>query len=101
MHHLPDDLRDRLSRHGQEHVLTGWDRLGPEDRAYLAGQLQALDFDLLARLYQRRDERFAIPAEHRIAPLPAVLPEAPDPEARQIGEDALTAGEAAALVVAR
>src|SRR4051812_22646665 len=100
MHHVPDDLRDRLDKHDQTHVLAGWDRLAPEDRAHLAGQLQALDFDLLARLYERRDEAFDVPAEHRIGPLPTVLPDEPDPEARQIGEDAIEGREVAALVVA-
>ncbi|HEX4591697.1 MAG TPA: UDPGP type 1 family protein, partial [Gemmataceae bacterium] len=100
MHHVPDDLRARLRAGGQEHVLAGWEMLEPEDRAHLIGQLQALDFDLLARLYQRREEAFKVPAENRIAPLPTVLPDAPDPEAKQIGVDAIEAGEVAALVVA-
>src|SRR3954451_10166548 len=100
MHHVPDDLRERLEAHGQTHVLAAWDRLSAEDRAHLAGQLQALDLDLLDRLYGQRNETFAVPAEHRIAPLPTVLPDEPDPEARQIGEDAIEAGEVAALVVA-
>jgi UDP-N-acetylglucosamine/UDP-N-acetylgalactosamine diphosphorylase len=100
MHHVPDDLRDRLEQHGQGHVLAAWDRLAPEERAHLAGQLQALDLDLLARLYTQRDEAFILPAENRIAPLPTVLPDEPDPEARQIGEDAIETGEVAALVVA-
>src|SRR5262245_49950793 len=100
MHHVPDDLRERLTAHGQGHVLAAWDRLAAEDRAHLAGQLQALDFDLLARLYERRDEAYPVPAEHRIGPLPTVLPDEPDLESRQIGEDALEAGEVAALVVA-
>src|SRR6516165_4375522 len=100
MHQPPDDLRDRLKAHRQEHVLAGWDRLEPEARAHLVGQLQALDFDLLSRLYLRRDESFAVPAEHRIGPLPQVLPDTPDPEARTIGTAALERGEFAALVVA-
>jgi UDP-N-acetylglucosamine/UDP-N-acetylgalactosamine diphosphorylase len=100
MHHIPDDLRERLDEHGQAHVLAAWDRLAAEDRAHLAGQLQALDFDLLARLYTQRDESFALPPEHSIGPLPHVLPDEPDPEARQIGEDAIESGEVAALVVA-
>jgi UDP-N-acetylglucosamine/UDP-N-acetylgalactosamine diphosphorylase len=100
MHRPPDDLLDRLKSHGQEHALTGWDQLEPEERAHLIGQLQALDLDLLARLYRRRDEPFAVPATNRIAPLPDVLPDADDPDARRIGERALAAGEVAALVVA-
>jgi UDP-N-acetylglucosamine/UDP-N-acetylgalactosamine diphosphorylase len=100
MHHVPDDLRERLRTHGQEHVLVGWDDLNAEERAHLAGQLQALDFDLLARLYARRSENYPVPAQHRIGPLPNVLPDAPDPDARRIGEKALANGEVAALVVA-
>src|SRR5262245_4280512 len=100
MNHLPPDLHHRLKEFGQEHVLTGWERLDPEERAALAGQLQALDFDLLRRLYAHRDETYAVPAEHRIAPLPGVLPDTDDPEARRLGEDALAKGEVAALVVA-
>ncbi len=100
MHQPPDDLRDRLKARGQEHVLAAWDRLDAEERAHLMGQLQALDFDLLARLYQRRNESFPVPAEHQIAPVPAILPDAPDPDARNIGAAALEQGEVAALVVA-
>jgi UDP-N-acetylglucosamine/UDP-N-acetylgalactosamine diphosphorylase len=100
MTHLPQDLQERLKTRGQEHVLTGWDRLDPEQRAHLVGQLQALDFDLLGRLYAQRDADYAVPAEHRIAPLPDVLPDGDDPEARRLGEQALAQGEVAALVVA-
>jgi UDP-N-acetylglucosamine/UDP-N-acetylgalactosamine diphosphorylase len=100
MHHVPDDLRLRLEAGGQTHVLAAWNRLEAEERAQLVGQLQALDLDLLARLYERRAESFPVPAEHRIAGLPHVLPDARDADARQIGEQALKAGEVAALVVA-
>ena len=100
MTHLPPDLADRLRAHNQEHVLAGWDQLGPEQRAHLAGQLQALDFDLLRRLYTQRDVAYSVPAEHRITPLPGVLPDAADPEARRLGEAALAAGEVAVIVVA-
>jgi UDP-N-acetylglucosamine/UDP-N-acetylgalactosamine diphosphorylase len=100
MLHIPDDLHQRLKARGQEHVLAGWDSLAAEQRAALVGQLQALDLDQLQRLYALRDESHALPAEHRIAPLPGVLPDAPDPEGRRLGEEALARGEVAALVVA-
>src|SRR5438105_2828972 len=100
MQHIPPDLQERLTTYGQEHVLAGWDLLGAEQRAALVGQLQALDFEQLQRLYARRHEADVVPAEHRIAPLPEVLPDADDPEARGLGEQALARGEVAALVVA-
>jgi UDP-N-acetylglucosamine/UDP-N-acetylgalactosamine diphosphorylase len=100
MLHIPDDLHQRLTTYHQEHVLAGWDRLDAEQRAALVGQLQALDFDQLRRLYARRDEPFAVPDRSRITPLPGVLHDAPDPEARKLGAAALARGELAALVVA-
>src|SRR5207245_5369109 len=59
-----------------------------------------LDFAMLAKLYASRDVLDAIPPLHRIAPLPDILPDAPDPEAKALGEAALARGEVAALVVA-
>src|SRR5689334_612037 len=100
MLHIPDDLRQRLQTYGQEHVLAGWDGLDAEQRATLVGQLQTLDFDQLRQLYARRDEAFTVPDLSRVAPLPGVLPDAPDAEARKLGEAALARGEVAALVVA-
>jgi UDP-N-acetylglucosamine/UDP-N-acetylgalactosamine diphosphorylase len=100
MLHIPTDLHERLHEFNQEHVLAGWDQLDVERRAHLVGQLQALDFDLLRRLYDRRDVTNAVPAEQRIAPLPNALPDAEDADARRIGEEALSRGQVAALVVA-
>lgn len=100
MNHLPEDLQAQLKTHRQEHVLLGWERLDSEQRAHLVGQLQALDFGLLAQLFKKKHESYSVPAEHRIAPLPTIIPDGPDPEARQLGEKALANGEVAALVVA-
>jgi UDP-N-acetylglucosamine/UDP-N-acetylgalactosamine diphosphorylase len=45
-----EDLRARLQRHGQEHVLRFWNVLSEAERRELASDLDSLDFDLLARL---------------------------------------------------
>jgi UDP-N-acetylglucosamine/UDP-N-acetylgalactosamine diphosphorylase len=100
MHHVPDDLRQRLQVHDQLHVLHGWDALGAEERAHLIGQLQALDFDVLRLLYAQRDHSFTVPSPARIAPLPSVLPDEDDPAARKLGEAALAKGEVAVVLVA-
>ena len=99
MNSPPDDLSQRLRKYGQEHVLFGWERLSAEERAALVGQLQALDLDELRRLYARRDKAAPVPSADRIAPLPGVLPDAEDAEARRLGEQTLAAGEVATLVV--
>jgi UDP-N-acetylglucosamine/UDP-N-acetylgalactosamine diphosphorylase len=100
MHSIPSELRQRLQRHGQLHVLEGWDTLSAEGRAHLVGQLQALDLDELHVLFNQREATFTVPSPDRIAPLPHVLPDADDPEARRVGEKALTRGEVAVVLVA-
>jgi UDP-N-acetylglucosamine/UDP-N-acetylgalactosamine diphosphorylase len=53
--------RDRLfailSPHGQEHLLAFWDTLAPDEQALLAGQIEAIDFGLIRRLFEDRDRQ--------------------------------------------
>ena len=43
---VPEELRQRLDKYGQGHVLAWWDRLDDKDRQSLLGQLQSLDLFL-------------------------------------------------------
>jgi UDP-N-acetylglucosamine/UDP-N-acetylgalactosamine diphosphorylase len=97
---VPDDLRARLKRHGQEQVLAWWDRLGDSERRELLAQLQAIDLEQLERLYAGRDQTYALPAPERIEPVPVVRLDPADRQMRRLGEEALRRGEVAALVVA-
>src|SRR5262245_15579054 len=98
---VPDDLRERLRRYGQEHVLMGWDKLGDAERQGLVRQLSEIDFDQLRRLYDSRDRASTLPSRDRIAPIPVSrLDTAEVPRWRALGEAALKGGEVAALVVA-
>jgi UDP-N-acetylglucosamine/UDP-N-acetylgalactosamine diphosphorylase len=97
----PPDLIHRLRLHRQEHVLTGWDRLTPDERAALVGQLAGVDLAELDALYRRKDEPHTVlPPRERIAPLPVEPADAIPASAVARGEDALRRGEVAALVVA-
>src|SRR5579872_2597193 len=96
---VPDDLRRRLHEFGQEHVLSGWDRLGDDERRGLLDQLRGLDLARLQTLYANRDHSFAVPPPEMIQPVP-VIPAGADGEARRRGEEALRAGEVAVLLVA-
>lgn len=101
MRDVPQDLHQRLREHGQEHVLSWWDRLPADERADLERQLRSLDLGELRRLYARRDETGSLPAAERIAPLPRPqLDSAQEREDRRRAEDALRAGAIAYLVVA-
>jgi UDP-N-acetylglucosamine/UDP-N-acetylgalactosamine diphosphorylase len=97
---VPDDLRQRLQAFGQEHVLTGWDRLSDEERRGLLDQLRGLDLGQLRALYANRDHSFAVPPPERIRPVPVIRADEDTAEARRVGEEALRRGEVAVLLVA-
>jgi UDP-N-acetylglucosamine/UDP-N-acetylgalactosamine diphosphorylase len=99
MLNVPDDLRQRLHQYGQEHVLAGWDRLTDEERRGLLEQLRGLDLVQLRTLFANRDHSFAVPSAERIQPVPVISAGA-DGEVRRRGEEALSAGEVAVLLVA-
>lgn len=97
----PPDLVRRLRLHGQDHVLSGWDRLTTHERASFVGQLAGIDLAELDALYKRKDEPHTVlPPRERIAPLPVESGDALPPSAIAAGEDALRRGQIAALVVA-
>lgn len=101
MQTVPHDLRERLRKAEQEHVLAWWDRLGPTERDQLVRQLNAIDFDELRSLHQRREVKAGKIDPARIAPLPEpVHDEAQLAYFRSRGEEAFRAGAVAFLVVA-
>jgi UDP-N-acetylglucosamine/UDP-N-acetylgalactosamine diphosphorylase len=98
---VPPDLRQRLDRHGQSHVLAHWKKLTETQQRGLLAQLAAIDLDELAALYARRDEKAAPPAWDKVRTPELVRPASPDDaEARALGETALRHGEVAVLIVA-
>jgi UDP-N-acetylglucosamine/UDP-N-acetylgalactosamine diphosphorylase len=97
---VPDVLRDRLRRFGQEHVLRWWPELADAERDALIAQLQWLDLGQLLQLYAHRDETFQLPPVEAIAPVPVAQLHPGDRATHQLGEEALRRGAVAALVVA-
>ncbi|MGH3004346.1 MAG: UTP--glucose-1-phosphate uridylyltransferase [Gaiellaceae bacterium] len=85
---MPDDLRQVLAGHRQEHVLAFWDELREGDRAVLEAEIRAFDFTLLERLIGEHVGREPA-GEPRLGELEPVEVE------RRLGEDAVAAGEAA------
>jgi UDP-N-acetylglucosamine/UDP-N-acetylgalactosamine diphosphorylase len=98
---VPDDLRQKLRDHGQEHVLAWWDQLDDAGRRTLLDQVRGLDLGLLKRLYADRDSSFRVPSPERIVPAPVIPHDSPDNAARRrLGEECLRRGEAAVILVA-
>ena len=58
---IPDDLRQRLQRFGQDHVLADWDRLSDQERRRLLDELGGIDLEQLRTLYARRDHAYTVP----------------------------------------
>lgn len=97
---VPSELRHRLQKYDQDHVLAWWDQLSDDERKGLLDQLYAVDLEQLRHLYSQRGATVTLPPADRIAPVPVVRVGASDPEARRLGEESLRRGEVAALMVA-
>ncbi|MGA2033204.1 MAG: UDPGP type 1 family protein [Thermoguttaceae bacterium] len=101
-----NELLATLIPHGQEQLLTFWDRLDAAGRDALADQIRAVDLDLIARLYRDRASRSDIVALARRAEEPpafrldATHNRFTIQQARQRGNEALRAGEVGAMLVA-
>jgi len=104
-------LRRRIAEAGQEHVFRFWNDLGEESRRRLLAQLAGVDFDELTDLIQHHVT--GIPSTAGPTTLPPDLQPAPFiplPRAeanaarrrdmRELGEEILASGKAAAMVVA-
>lgn len=98
---LPEDLRERLKRHGQEHVLAYWDRLDETHRRHLLRDLMDLPLAQLQELYALRHHKDTLPARERILPMPHPhLDAAQRQEFAEEGRRAFGRGEVAFLLVA-
>lgn len=99
-------LKDRLSAHGQDHVLRFWDQLDDAGRGQLGDQIDALDLDELDRLIAGQDTKQDFAAMAAVADSPPHVrydgsgTDWTLDQARQAGEDALRAGKVAAVMVA-
>ena len=107
-----DELLAILGPYGQEHVLAFWDRLDAARRESLAGQIRAIDWALIRRLYRDRLDQSdvrrlaaSVPTADRAGPPPAFRLQTaenrftPD-QARDRGRQAIAAGHLGVIVVA-
>jgi UDP-N-acetylglucosamine/UDP-N-acetylgalactosamine diphosphorylase len=98
---IPDDLRLRLQRYGQEHLLDVVECLDEAERVSFLRELNRIDLAELAALHARREQKDALPERHRVKPLPApALDTAQRETFKARGQQAFRRGEVAFLVVA-
>ncbi|HAP00060.1 MAG TPA: UDP-N-acetylglucosamine pyrophosphorylase [Fibrobacteres bacterium] len=100
--HDLDRLRSLTARHGQEHLLRFWDALDAAQRAQLAQDIGAIDFDLMARLHRDLLQNPSpIHTSEKIKPLEgSSLTSATRASMTEAGMKALREGKAAAFLVA-
>ncbi len=94
-----------LEQYGQRHVLRFWDRLDKSGRAALLGQIENVDFPLVARLIDEWINHEPSPDVFReIQPISTIPPidcgSADSRAAWDAGEEALRAGRVGLLLVA-
>src|SRR5690606_37428629 len=74
-------LRNRLKRAGQEHVLRFWEKLSADDRAALRAQIEHIDLDRLPHLIDRYVRSKPEPDDlDRLEPGPVYPRDAANPE---------------------
>ncbi|MFO0946827.1 MAG: UDPGP type 1 family protein [Planctomycetota bacterium] len=101
-----DALRKRLAAHGQEHLLEFADALTAEQRAKLVADIQSLDLEQLARLYELSKKPHAEIDPHAVQPMEAIsLPTSDaersrDQEMFQVGLERLRTGKVGVVLVA-
>ncbi|MBQ3333723.1 MAG: UTP--glucose-1-phosphate uridylyltransferase [Thermoguttaceae bacterium] len=109
-------IENKLRAYGQEQLLTFWDELSEEQKAFLEGEINRVDFEQIQRLFEHRNDvpessqmayRCSEPVSFRLSDLRERVDSPPFPnsqydpyEAREIGEGMLRHGRIAAAVVA-
>ncbi|MEM7307835.1 MAG: UDPGP type 1 family protein [Planctomycetota bacterium] len=98
------NLRSRADEAGQGHIFRFWDELSDEGRTRLLGQVEALDFELIAELAALRTAPPAESVDHDLA-APALATQAERETAAGLaavgaGRDLLAAGKVGYVLVA-
>ena len=97
---MRQDLRQRLLSANQVGILSHWAKLSPHEQSLIERQLESIDLEFLANLFDKRNSPFALPESEKIAPVPVLHPSTNAPEAKSEGLKALANGEVAILMVA-
>ncbi len=98
-------LRERLTRLGQEHLLTFWGELDEAGRSRLSADIDSIDFEAFEKM--RASSEDSADADSELLEVPESLPHTPSAglestyiEARTLGEKLLADGRVAAMTVA-
>ena len=97
---MRQDLRQRLLSANQVGILSHWEKLSPHEQSLVERQLESIDLEFLANLFDKRNFPFALPETEKITAVPVLHPSTNFTEAKNEGLKALAKGEVAILMVA-
>lgn len=52
MNHRLDEIKKKLEKYGQEHLLMFYDKMNEEEQKELLNKIENIDFDLMEKLYK-------------------------------------------------
>ena len=93
------ELLAHLARHGQEHLLAGWEHLDTATRSTLVRTLSEIDLTALARLHALRDAPACLPDLSQ-ACAPTIQSGEPNGVMETLGSVAIASGRVAVVLVA-
>ena len=97
---MRQDFRQRLLSSNQGAIISRLEKLSPQEQALIELQLESIDFQFLANLFEKRNTPFALPDIEKIAPVAVLHPNTNFATAKKEGLKALAKGEIAILMVA-
>ncbi|NBR05429.1 MAG: UDPGP type 1 family protein [Planctomycetes bacterium] len=97
---MRQDLRQRLLSTNQGRIISRWEKLSPHEQSLVEQQLEAIDLEFLANLFDKRNSSFTLPDVEKIAPVPVLQPATNFAEAKREGLSSLAKGEVGILMVA-
>ena len=102
MSEVPKELLQRITDHGQEHVLTFWDDLDETEQRALSQQLGSIDFELFAELqkYFAQKPEDSQPTDMEPSAFVSISDVAEDDSLKKTGEEIIRRGQLAVLTVA-
>ncbi len=97
---MRQDFRQRLLSTNQGAIISRLEKLSPYEQSLVERQLESIDLEFLANLFEKRNIPFALPDIKKIAPVPVLHPSTNSAIAKSEGLKALAKGEVAILMVA-
>ena len=104
---IPEELRERFTKAGQDHVFRFWEELDDYGRTRLLSDLESIDLDALTALNSGvglanplQESLLTTARPPEVVPLGEGTPRWSPQQARLAGEKSLSSGEVAVIVVA-